>query len=280
MCSFKGFDILISLWIVLLSGDSRPVFNTDMIKRILGSNFFQLALLTLAVVLGMLWPFYPLDHLESRYHDLWASRFTTGESPPMAMVAIDDKSLQAIGAWPWPRSLVAQTIESDKPEIIIGRNPGSDIQIDNLGVSDRHARIFSSEGQYQIEDLQSTNGTFVDEKQISQVAIDKNSQIIIGKHNLIVLEASSAPRADAPKNRKNNETGHTPIQGDAEKTVADQYVGPDLCSGSPTTVYRGLRPLSAVVLASVQSHFRGKGGSSPAASLHPVPGERFPGTCP
>lgn len=95
-----------------------------------------------------------------------------------------------------------QTIESDKPEIIIGRNPGSDIQIDNLGVSDRHARIFTSEDQYQIEDLQSTNGTFVDEKQISQVAIDKNSQIIIGKHNLIVLEAGSAPRADAPKTDK------------------------------------------------------------------------------
>lgn len=137
-----GFDILISPWIVLLNSDSRPVFNTDMIKRILGSNFFQLAVLTLAVVPGMLWPFYPLDHLESRYHDLWASRFTIGESPLMAMVAIDDKSLQAIGAWPWPRSLVAQTIESDKPEIIIG------------------------------------------------------------KHNLIVLEAGSAPRADAPKTEK------------------------------------------------------------------------------
>ena len=81
-----------------------------MLKRLFGSNFFQLALLTLAVVLGMLWPFFPLEQLESRYHDLWAGRFRAGESPPMAMVAIDDKSLQAIGAWPWPRSLVAQTI--------------------------------------------------------------------------------------------------------------------------------------------------------------------------
>ena len=95
-----------------------------------------------------------------------------------------------------------QTIESDKSEIIIGRNPGCDIQIDNLGVSDRHARIFASKGQYQIEDLQSTNGTFVDEKQISRVVIDKNSQIIIGKHNLIVQEAGAVPRADAPKSEK------------------------------------------------------------------------------
>lgn len=92
---------------------SEYVFGNGytMIKKLCGSNFIQLALLTLAVVLGMLWPFYPLEHLESRYHDLWAGWFTTGENPPMAMVAIDDKSLRAIGAWPWPRSLVARTIE-------------------------------------------------------------------------------------------------------------------------------------------------------------------------
>ena len=95
-----------------------------------------------------------------------------------------------------------QTIESDKSEIIIGRNPGSDIQIDNLGVSDKHARIFAGQGQYQIEDLDSTNGTFVDEKQISRAAIDKNSQIIIGKHSLIVLEAGDSSRVDTPKTDK------------------------------------------------------------------------------
>jgi hypothetical protein len=42
----------------------------------------------------------------------------------------------------------------------------------------------------------------VDEQQISQVVIDKNSQIIIGKHHLIVLEAGSVPRADAPQTKK------------------------------------------------------------------------------
>jgi pSer/pThr/pTyr-binding forkhead associated (FHA) protein len=86
---------------------------------------------------------------------------------------------------------VLQTIESDKRELIIGRNPDSDIRIDNLGVSDRHARIFERDGRYTIEDLDSTNGTFVDERRITRAVLEINSEVIIGKHSLIIQEASS-----------------------------------------------------------------------------------------
>ena len=79
-------------------------------KKIFGSTLCQIALLTLAVVMGMILPFFPLEHLEKGYYDLWAGRFKAGESPRVAIVAIDDKSLQAIGAWPWPRSLVAEMV--------------------------------------------------------------------------------------------------------------------------------------------------------------------------
>jgi len=59
----------------------------------------------------MLWPFYPLDRLENEYFDFWAGRFNTGDHPPVAVVEIDDKSLQSIGAWPWPRSYVAEMVQ-------------------------------------------------------------------------------------------------------------------------------------------------------------------------
>jgi len=81
-----------------------------MIKKIFGSHLCQIALLTLAVVMGMLWPLSPLEYLEKGYYDLWAGRFKTGDSGPVAMVVIDDKSLQAIGAWPWPRSHIAAMV--------------------------------------------------------------------------------------------------------------------------------------------------------------------------
>jgi pSer/pThr/pTyr-binding forkhead associated (FHA) protein len=84
---------------------------------------------------------------------------------------------------------VLQTIESDKRELFIGRNPDSDIRIDNLGVSDRHARIFEHEGRYTIEDLDSTNGTFVNEKRITRAVLEVNSEILIGKHSLIIQDS-------------------------------------------------------------------------------------------
>jgi len=88
---------------------------------------------------------------------------------------------------------VLRTIESDKRELSVGRNPDSDIRIDNLGVSDRHARIFEQDGRYTIEDLDSTNGTFVNEKRITRAVLEVNSEILIGKHSLIIQD-SKIPR--------------------------------------------------------------------------------------
>lgn len=86
---------------------------------------------------------------------------------------------------------VLRTIESDKRELFIGRNPDSDIPIENLGVSDRHARIYEQDGRYMIEDLESTNGTFVDERKIRCAVLEVGSEILIGKHSLVVQEADS-----------------------------------------------------------------------------------------
>jgi len=97
---------------------------------------------------------------------------------------------------------VLRTIESDKRELSVGRNPDSDIRIDNLGVSDRHARIFKRDGRYAIEDLESTNGTFVDEKRITKAVLKVNSEVLIGKHSLIILEADSNPPRKPAKSEK------------------------------------------------------------------------------
>ena len=97
---------------------------------------------------------------------------------------------------------VLRTVESEKRELLIGRNPDSDIRIDNLGVSDRHARIFERDGRYTIEDLDSTNGTFVDERKIIRAVLEINSEILIGKHSLIVQEASGKTAGKRPKSEK------------------------------------------------------------------------------
>jgi pSer/pThr/pTyr-binding forkhead associated (FHA) protein len=73
-------------------------------------------------------------------------------------------------------------------EIIIGRSNEATVSIADSSVSSRHARIFSLEGVYYIEDLNSTNGTVVDGQKINGVVrLRSRSRIQIGK-NVLELE--------------------------------------------------------------------------------------------
>ncbi len=86
-------------------------------------------------------------------------------------------------------STVLKELKIDQDEIIIGRDSGNDIQIDNVAVSREHARIISGPNYYLIEDLNSTNGTFVNGKKINKKFLQEVDEISIGKHSLqIVLE--------------------------------------------------------------------------------------------
>ena len=82
---------------------------------------------------------------------------------------------------------VLKTIETDKEVITIGRNVKNDIQIDNLSVSKQHARIVKRQGKYFIEDMKSTNGTYLNEKKIAKEKLANNDVITIGKHTLLAI---------------------------------------------------------------------------------------------
>ena len=72
----------------------------------------------------------------------------------------------------------------DKENMTIGRNEGNDIVVDNLAVSGLHARIDKTQDTYILTDLQSTNGTFVNDKRITSHRLHHKDKIIIGKHLL------------------------------------------------------------------------------------------------
>ena len=84
------------------------------------------------------------------------------------------------------KNSVIKTIETEKVEITIGRNTNSDIHIDNLGVSKQHAKIVKQDGEYVVEDLNSTNGTYVNNKRVARAIIKHNDEIHIGKHSLLI----------------------------------------------------------------------------------------------
>ena len=85
--------------------------------------------------------------------------------------------------------LTLKKITIDKPELTIGRHGDSDIYIDDKLVSQHHAVIqmkqhpaFDDKMQYYIEDLVSTNNTFVNDKKIDRKKLNHEDQIRIGSH--------------------------------------------------------------------------------------------------
>jgi len=96
------------------------------------------------------------------------------------------------------RDKVLKHLETDKSKITIGRGMKNDIQIDNLGVSKEHAEILRHSGHYTIEDLKSTNGTFLNEKQITKAKLNPNDIVTIGKHTLEfnLTDETPAPAQD------------------------------------------------------------------------------------
>ncbi len=68
----------------------------------------------------------------------------------------------------------------------IGRQQSCDIHIDNLGISRVHARIMRQGDGYIVEDLKSSNGTFVNAERIQAPRkLTNGDQITIGKYTII-----------------------------------------------------------------------------------------------
>ena len=87
----------------------------------------------------------------------------------------------------------------DKERITVGRKPDNDIQIDNLAVSGQHAAIITILNDSFLEDLDSTNGTFVNGKLIKKHALKNGDVVSIGKHELKYINEEASADDDFEK---------------------------------------------------------------------------------
>jgi pSer/pThr/pTyr-binding forkhead associated (FHA) protein len=79
-------------------------------------------------------------------------------------------------------SNAGQRAELDQAPILIGRGSDAGIRLDDDYVSTRHARIAASGDQWFVEDLGSTNGTYIGTVRITQpTTITLGTQVRIGK---------------------------------------------------------------------------------------------------
>jgi len=93
-------------------------------------------------------------------------------------------------------NLVLKEILLNKERTSIGRKAHNDIQIDNLAISGEHAVIVTILNDSFLEDINSTNGTFVNGQQVKKHFLQHNDVIELGKYRLKYV--NDAPLHAAP----------------------------------------------------------------------------------
>jgi pSer/pThr/pTyr-binding forkhead associated (FHA) protein len=93
--------------------------------------------------------------------------------------------------------VVIREIQVTKDRTSVGRRPYNDVVIDNLAVSGEHAVLQMSGNEVYLEDLNSTNGTFVNGKAVKKQLLNDSDMVEIGKYKIkYVTEASSSSAVD------------------------------------------------------------------------------------
>ena len=89
--------------------------------------------------------------------------------------------------------VVIKEVQLTKDRTTLGRRPYNDIVIDNLAVSGEHAVLQLTGNEVFLEDLNSTNGTYVNGKAVKKQLLQNNDTVEIGKYKIkFINEAPGA----------------------------------------------------------------------------------------
>lgn len=181
---------------------------------------------------------------------------------------------------------VIKEVAMEKESISIGRKPDNDIVIDNPAISGHHCKLTMEGGGYYVEDLESTNGTFVNEKRIKKSGLHHNDVVGLAKHAVVFLNEAELADAGAPSPSSDATMVLTP-QKQAElvaaSSAASKPAGAErsawlrVIKGAVDTGEYELKGMSTYIGKSdrVQVQIKGSGlfGSAPevAASVHRKP---------
>jgi pSer/pThr/pTyr-binding forkhead associated (FHA) protein len=75
----------------------------------------------------------------------------------------------------------------DKDVVSAGRHPQSDIFLDDVTVSRRHAEFHRSAGNFEVSDVGSLNGTYVNREPVESAVLSNGDEVQIGKFRLVFL---------------------------------------------------------------------------------------------
>ncbi len=119
---------------------------------------------------------------------------------------------------------VVQQLDLNQETLTIGRKNDNDIHLDNLSVSSHHARITTLLNDSFIEDMNSTNGTYLNGTLIKKSPLTHNDIIKIGKHHLKYINENATTGNDFEKTMIINPDSDG-MQETEGGTAIDQSVG-------------------------------------------------------
>ena len=145
----------------------------------------------------------PCDKADHRTQDNDTSNGdTVREHPASAAVAGEAGPLEVQGL---PRDSAVLVVKRgpnagswfslDLPVMSAGRDPGSDIFLDDISVSRHHADFRRDSGQIRVVDVDSLNGTYVNRKRVDSVVLTDGDEIQMGNFRLVYL--THVPRVDS-----------------------------------------------------------------------------------
>jgi predicted component of type VI protein secretion system len=94
-----------------------------------------------------------------------------------------------------------KTYQLTKPATVVGRDASVDIVIDNLGVSRSHCQFLRRGTAFILQDMNSSNGTYVNGQKVGEHYLNNGDQVMVGKYVLVYKneQQSTADVAAAEK---------------------------------------------------------------------------------
>jgi len=129
---------------------------------------------------------------------------------------------------------VSKEFELADAEIVVGRDDSADLTIPAQAISRRHAKLTRKGDAYEIEDLGSSNGTFINGEKLTGVRRLKNGdQVRFGQITTLTYEAPAAEKADTPSPAATvAQSLPSAVSGVAATTIGEEPL-PSITSGPP-----------------------------------------------